>query len=252
MQWRHILFSHERPVLLLALLLLVLSLFIGSLTILPIPSDYSIVVTWLQLALFISMGCWQADARESRLRPLVRNGIDGRLFFTALIAVMIFILLTITYLISRHNEILVALASGAGFLLPYLVTEQWQQLKTLPEERFEPWQLPKKEETRIATIGLNSQVIRFRIATSYFDPNDITVSVTQPSRSRLGKAFQEALEQPAAKKIELSDVQKQEYYWEFFRENPRVGGRRYLDPEKTLIDNAIRENTTITAKRIKV
>jgi len=251
LHWSQVLSASDKPVTRLALALLLLSLVMGSLNALPVPPDLYRMVTSLQLVMFLALGCWQAEVRNSLFRPLVRNGIDGRLFFTLLIAVMVFIMLGILYIVLQQGELLIAAASAAAYLLPWLLVEQWDQLNALPEQRFEPWRLPPKDKERVASIALNSQTVRFKLALNYFDPENISITVLQPARARLGKAFQEALQQSGNDKIELNDLQKQDYSWEFYRENPRVGGKRFLDPEKTLIENAIREQSVITAKRVK-
>ena len=254
-RWRQVVFSGDRPVYRLGLLILLIAAGLGCLSAFTLSGTVYTLLKNLQLVCMLGLGGWVARQRGRSMMVLVKTGSDGRLLFTVTLAAMIFVTLLSAYLVLNSQQAFMAAASTAAFILPTVIVSQFETLGSLPDQHFAPWRLPALNEPRKAVIALNSQTVRLKVARSYFDPQDLTITVMQPSREKIGRVFMRALEQQAAVSkdeiMRLDDEDGKPYFWEFFRVNEVLGGKTFLDPEKTLIENGIRDNAVLTAKRIR-
>ena len=255
-KWKQVMFQSDRPVYRIGLLLLLGAVVLGGLSMIRPSGTGYVILKNAQLLSFIGLGCWLAGHRKRLITPLVRGESAGTLLFTTTLALVIFIVLVLTYMLSGNSQLFfMAAASAAGFVIPSLLVHQWDLIDTIPEVHYLPWALPEISGNRKAVIALNSQTIRVKVAPSYFDPNDITITLVQPSREKIGRVFIKALEQLQQQDPEvtlrLSDELGLPYYWEFYEINELLGGRKFLDPDQSLIENSIKENASFVAKRIK-
>ncbi len=255
LRWKDVLLRTGRPAYRLGISVSIGCLIIG---ILSVPHSTGTLYSFLkdaQLFSFIAVGCWLAFQRKKSLSALVSEMSDGRLLFATSLAIIVFLGLMTIYLLVNSTQLFMAVASAGAFILPTLIIHQFDLLAGLPETHFEPWALPVPTTSRKAVIALNSQTIHVKVAPTYFQPHELTIELVQPSREKLGRAFVQAMNLYKSgtndNSISLVDEHGDPFLWEFYRQNKLIGGRVYLDPEKTLIENNIKEKAVFTAKRVR-
>lgn len=243
-----------KPVIGYSLLFIFLALSIGALPILGLDSSYFFYIKTGMLLGFLWMGKWFTSTLNSRLYFLVQDSFDGRLLFTLFLSFSIFAGLSILYLFAEPSLLYLALGNTCAFLLPFLMVHAWNYYTCIPQSKFPVWYIPDGEIDTRATIFLNSITLKIKVTQKYFDPEEMEFVITEPGRMPLGKVFYHFITRQNAKAdmtIDCVDENKHPFGWEFYVENLNGLFKRHLNPEASLIDNKVEENTVITAKRVK-
>ena len=208
---------------------------------------------WLQLALFLGLGIYHAGRTNEQMELMFQKLNRGRGSFSGLLAVVVLLALAGIYLADGEVPLVFAAASASLLLLPELVRSSWQAYIDVPETEFKPWTVPAESPDKRASISINSVTIYFRLRRDYFDLDTLNEAVTEPSRITLGRAFHQFLDQynQANKPITLTDEKGQPFTWTFTVRTLRGATTRYVDPELSLIDNKLPNNSVITARRLR-
>lgn len=172
--------------------------------------------------------------------------------YSVLLTLSITIVLCVFYFFSRRFSWLIILAGGCVFIIPYLLTELWRWYQAASVTTPALWYYGDSIVQSTSTVFLNSIPINVTIQTEAHGRVEHKVSFRAPVRMKLGLIFYHIVqEQNSSKKISvdfLNDDQEP-YGWVFF-EPALIGWDKVLDPENTLVQNGIKPNTTIIARRV--
>jgi hypothetical protein len=164
----------------------------------------------------------------------------------------VFIVLFILYFLLAKNMLLMSLYSSCAFLLPSIIFHSWLIFENFPEKQYKVWNNFENVSNTGVTIYLNSISVNIKFTRKYFDINEEVFAATLPMHQPFGKLFNRFLvnlneEEP----VEFLDEKQTFYGWIFFAESIGGYGKRYIDPDLSLEENKIKENSTIVAKRVK-
>ncbi len=192
--------------------------------------------------------------RFTKQHFLISNTVFLRkkLLSSLLLSSFIFITLLLLYVFLSHNMFIMALASSCAFLLPSIIFYAWLLFKSFSQHQYKVWYNFENIRDNRVTIFLNSIPLNIKLTCKYFDVGEEIFIATLPGHVPFGKLFNQFLvNQNSDDRIEFLDEKKNPYGWIFFVESIKGYGKRYIDPELTLRENKIKENTTIVATRVK-
>jgi hypothetical protein len=136
----------------------------------------------------------------------------------------------------------------AHFFLLYFA---WQRFVTLPGQHYEPWFATLDEGVLVIPIMRHIR-IQIQLQVHLEDQQEQQIPLSIPPVMRLGDLFSRFVIQrrkidPAG--IDLEDDRSIPYAWEFYILNYGGMVKRTLDPQKTLIENNLKEHNIIVVKR---
>lgn len=207
----------------------------------------------IQLLLFLGFGLAHTWQPAQRMQFTWKGQARDRHVLTTSIALTGGLILAIIYLAFGSSPLMIVAGSVALFALPELIRVHWSFLAAIPEQQFLPWVPPTDAPDKRATISINSITVYFRLRRDYFDLDTLNEPVTEPSRSTLGKAFHQFLDNynQQNKPVTLTDEQGEAYSWTFTVRMLKGATTRYLDPGISLVDNKVANNSVITARRLR-
>ncbi len=236
----------------------IIQLFIASalLSYLSVIDYSSYTYYWLaktfQLLAFGGLGIVHIHYLKKQILFINSELSSKSLWVTLQLFAFVFVVLFILYYLLATNMLLMSLYSSCAFLLPPIIFYSWLNFKTFPEPQYKVWNNFEKVSNNPVTIYLNSIRINVRLTKKYFDIEEQVFLTTLPEDKAFGKLFNQFLlglneEEP----IEFLDEKQKPYGWIFFVESIRGYGKRYIDPDMSLEENNVKENSTIVAKRVK-
>ncbi|PWT73448.1 MAG: hypothetical protein C5B59_13395 [Bacteroidetes bacterium] len=223
----------------------------GSLTLMH--TGFYVLLRLIQLIAFAAMG-WIHVRAIQNANFLTRDYYQEYLFSTILLALAIFLALEFIYLVTGTDS-LMALASACVFMLPFTLSQAWFFYKHIPKQESLVWNNSVTPPDPQTLLFRNIVEIRFQLALKYFDMQEMVFPVKVSSWIKLGALFNQfILDQTMDNKyqIELVDMNKNQYGWEFYAET--MGGliSRQLDPELNTKENDIGPDEIIVARRVKM
>ena len=209
------------------------------------------VSKFLQLAALLFIG-WQhiklTNAFHLKIvSPLTNNGLSATCIFSLALILVLWIL--------KYSGIITPLLSpviaGAAFLLPSVVNKAFNVFQYIPDLQLQPWYKRDNLIDNKSFIFLSSIPIHIKLQTKVLDTTYTNFTSTVPGHFELGKIFHYFLiqQQINHEVIETNDDDGEPYGWNFYLENkwlPMVT----LDSDKNLVENNVKSNVTIIAKRI--
>ncbi|MEJ7769103.1 MAG: TssN family type VI secretion system protein [Chitinophagaceae bacterium] len=238
-------------------LIVVSSILLGLITTSPLSLYlHGNVLKALQLFGFAGLGMLYASALKNRAIRFHKHGTLGnnKFIFTVLLSLVITVVLLILYFLTDSNMIRMAYASACSFLLPYTIQQSWHPYTNVPEKRFKVWYNSDLVMDTRTTVFLNSLPVRISVTRKYFDITDELYEVTVPGHVPFGKYFNQFViekNKSNTTSIECFDQEKKPYGWQFYIH--RLGGlsKQFIDPDLSLRENNLRDNSIILAKRKK-
>lgn len=200
---------------------------------------------------FLSIGSLYWNALKNRFAALTNLEM---LMVTVLMATGILILLSGVFFFFQPHRFLSVFVAVCGFLLPFCVGMLWPLFKKMTETEVSLWYYANDLSLQKSTVFLNSIPIRFKVQLSEEEYQDHSISFRAPVRMKLGLIFYHMVQEQNANRksdLTLTDENDQAYGWMFFTVS--IGGwTKNLDPDSTLVENNIKQNTLIIARRMPV
>ncbi|HEY4109984.1 TssN family type VI secretion system protein [Puia sp.] len=233
-----------------------LSLILGLAGFLDHAGISPVVAGGLQWSAFLLLG--MAHIRHFR-RLLVRLRIERLLFSPfgwgvtlglTFISVAVLLLL---YGFTNADRLLLAVAGGSAFLLPFMIAGAWETLNAIPGKEYKVWFNPEKMDSFPLT-KTRQLPVRLKVRRKYFDNREELFPLTAPARWKVGRFFYHFMldeESKGAPAFEKEDEFRNPYGWQFYSTD--FGGvvRKFLDPQRTLEENNVKKNGVIVARRVK-
>lgn len=203
---------------------------------------------------FAGLGSWHTHEIQKPFSIFTTTDDALKWVFTLSFTTGLTVVFLLLYFLKVGFTLLTAIASAAAFVLPFLVFESWLMYVGSTQQYYPPWHLPLGLFDKRATIFLNSVTVKMKVAGSFFYPEEVVFTTTGPARMQLGKLFHRlVVKQNSGDKpmIELLDETRQAFAWTFYAEGYKGLKQRVLDPEATLIQNKLKDGSTIVATRVK-
>jgi|GEM_PF-2594856 len=168
-------------------------------------------------------------------------------------ACAILLLLLLLYGATRGLRLSLAWISCSAFILPYVIADAWENFHSIPEREYKVWHHPGKMD-HFTVKQTRHLPVRLKVRRRYSDLHEELFPLTAPARWKVGRVFYHFIqeeEDKGAPAFEKEDETRNPYGWQFYSAD--YGGivRRFLDPQRTLEENNVRENTVIVARRVR-
>ncbi len=201
----------------------------------------------LQLSLFAVLGFLNAALSERFLELSFKEKLLFSLQFFIIIAAPYFFF----YDFSLEPNLFLAIAAASAFVLPQIIALSWELFTGISSTDKNLWYTTKLSQGAAAFIYGMTLKIKVPVKTS--DRKKKVFSTKAPLSMKLGEFFDHFVIIQNNKwrhKIEISEGDLREFGWKFYEEN--LGGlvRRRLDPDMSLVENGVKENSTIVALRV--
>lgn len=149
--------------------------------------------------------------------------------------------------LTARFELFSNLAFFAAFLLPIVVVLAWQQFLAIPRKLPRTWTYSHDLPAQSPFVYSENRPVHFKITTE--DKTVVVLKSTAPRQIKLGMAFYYSVQaQEERSGIRFINALGQPYEWLFYTLS--FGQKKYLDPEESLYENRVSNNTTIVAECI--
>lgn len=182
------------------------------------------------------------------------------LFGLSVIFLTIVVFSSLQYFLDGQKDFLFypVLLSTLLFFVPLLVFHSFQAAYDIPATKFPTWEyplhkpiaVPDEEEDR----GTRKLVIAFEIANKPTDYKRTNFRAKGPETMKLGDLFYHVINENnhrySQAKIEYTDKNHEPYEWWFRRKPKWYQAQKIFNPELSLRENGVRENTIIICERV--
>ena len=250
----------KKPVLLGGLSAIVAS---GGAYLYTLFSDYLFTVFWFFAGIFLLFGIIHVlffhkkyfYTPDSNRNPAVIGEI---LFMLALLFFIVVVFLSLQYFLGNKNFLfLPMLMSMLAFFIPLVVYYCFEAAYNIPESRFPVWQYPMNSIIELPDEQPNEKilVIAFEASKKNSDITKTNFRAKGPETMKLGELYYHFIndynEFQSETPIQYADHEHGYHEW-WFRVKPKWYQRqRILNPELSIRENKIRENTVIICERIQ-
>ena len=206
----------------------------------------------LQLSVFVAAG--YIHVKSMRKIHFLNPHVQLQGILTLIISFLLFLFLFLLYLVINSNLLIMALASSCAFGLPFLLLQSWASYISIPEQQYKLWYYSETPATDKGVIYLGNMTMQFKVLNSYMKYGEKLKPVIAPGRMKLGNVFYHFLKHQK-NTDEYSAEYKEQYHhsfgWSFYVEYLGGWNKRYLDPELTLTENGLKENSSIVARPVE-
>jgi hypothetical protein len=218
-------------------------------------------IYWILAGIFLLFGIIHIMMTHQRyFAPRENNQkiLIGELFFA--VSVIFFTLLIFSALLyflrDRSFLFYPTLMSGLTFFVPLAFIHTFRAAYNIPPSTFKTWRYPITKAIDPPDEDPNERllVIGFQIAKRPSDQTKTYFRAKTPENIVLGDLYYHFIndynELQSETPIEFLDQQSATHEW-WFRAKPKwYQFHKILDPEKTMLENGVRENTVIICERI--
>ncbi|HUC81402.1 MAG TPA: TssN family type VI secretion system protein [Flavisolibacter sp.] len=173
--------------------------------------------------------------------------------FIALSVLLIALVLGGIYLRFPHYSWLEGAAAVSAFLLPLVLRQVWHVFESFFFYSGKTWSYSNTLPLQQSTTFLNSMPVKFKVQLDDEQEYVFQAAFRAPVKMKLGLIFYHIIQQqPEATgkaNIFVNEFGRP-YKWVF--QSSQFGFERQLDPDLSLIENGIRQNRTIVARRLKL
>lgn len=178
-------------------------------------------------------------------------------FGLSLILFAIVVFSALQYLLKKDKDFLFypVVVSTLLFFVPLLVFHSFQAAYSIPEAVFPTWQYPLHKPIVPPKIDPNkgTLVVRFEVAKRAIDSEKTYFRVKAQETWTLGDLFyhfvNEHNDPPNENTIECASNEGDPYEWWFYQKQKWYRLQKILNPEFTIRENGIQENTVIICER---
>jgi len=142
------------------------------------------------------------------------------------------------------------------FFMPFIIFKAFIYFYEIPKKQFKKWYYPfGKEINDPSEREMQSPLVVAFVFQKRFDINELTTfRAKAPRNMKFGKLFYyfigEYNTQHSDSKIEYIYDRSKSYGWIFYIKPTWIGKKIYIDPDKTVSENLIEENSIIIATRV--
>lgn len=179
------------------------------------------------------------------------------LFGLSFILVAIVIYSSLQFFFKDRNFFLYQIVvSSLLFLVPLLVFHSFQAAYDIPAAKFPTWQYPLHKRLELLDFdgGDRVLIIGFEVAKNAVDSRKDYFRVRAPETWQLSTLFYHFINEyndPANKTtIEYIDREDEPFEWWFYKKQKWYQPRKILNPEFSIRESGIKENTVIVCERV--
>ena len=207
---------------------------------------------------FLLLGCWHAYLMPKRLRW---SGDDkafiSELVFTLLLAVLGAISFLLVYHLLNGNDLeYIMTASIFFFITPWLFYNTFQSAIAIPPKVLKEWFYPYQQEVEEPEESKmkNLLVISFEFQKQVTDQNITNFRAKAPVDMEMGQLFYYFIndynERHPNSRIQYVNAKGEPHGWIFYKKPKWYSVlTSYIDAEKTIFNNNIKENDVIICSR---
>lgn len=179
------------------------------------------------------------------------------LFSLSVILFAIVVFASLQYFIKDKDFLFYPIVTSALlFFVPLLVLHSYKAAYNIPGAVFPTWQYPLHKEILLPEESINEKVlvIGFEIAKKNSDEKKTYFRAKAPETMKLGDLFYHFINDyndlHNEKVIEYTDNEVEPFEWWFRRKPKWYQFEKILNPELSVRENGITENTVVTCERI--
>jgi hypothetical protein len=211
---------------------------------------YAIVVA--QLVAFVIVGMLHLFvARKGRFHAFSPGEPPG-LGNTLLLSIIVALSIAALYFFYNISLLILAVACGAAFLLPYLTFYVSQVFESITQPTYKPWYKKDNLIDYKAFVFLTSVALKIKLRPLILENSYSVFEVVVPAQMELGKIFHYFLiqQQNNNASIETKDEFGQPAAWKFYYKKGWRQQLRPLDPDLNLWENQVKAKSVIIAERV--
>ncbi len=211
----------------------------------------------LQL-LFLILGIIHVNVIYDTFEWALEKKFFPELGFTAFLWILGIIPFTLILSLVNDSQLYFWLAGGSiFFIIPLFFVRSFDYAISIPDKILKKWLFPVNERIEDPTDDEMKEPFIVSLLIERKAGNDLTqFKIKAPKRIRVGKLFYFFIEdyndQHPETPIEVVDRFGQPHSWQFYFQ-PKWGGifgKVYVDPDLTVYQNGIRENSIIICERL--
>ncbi len=217
-------------------------------------------IYWVLSAVFLFFGIIHMLMTHQRYFSSGGNNtkvLAGEIFFAiSVIFFTVLIFSSLLYFLKDHSFLFYpTLMSALSFFVPLTFVHTFRTAFTIPSPEFKTWRYPVTKSIDPPDEDPNERllVIGFMIAKKPLDQKTYFRAKT-PENIALGELYYHFIndynELQSETPIEFLDNQSAAYEWWFYAKPRWYQSARILDPETTMLENKVKENTVIVCERI--
>ncbi len=188
----------------------------------------------------------------------LRNSFWWPFLYTFMIACLgsVFLLLVFT-LLKLPGFYFILLSAVTWFFVPFLFSQMLYTYFSIPERTFKEWIYPFNQDIEDPSDRdlASPLVISFNFQKRYDDQEITIFRAKAPKNMQFGRLFYYFIndynERNPEGMIELASKDDVAFRWVFYHKPKWFSAKKYADPDETIGDNHIKENTVIVCQRVK-
>jgi len=207
------------------------------------------LATLVQLLGFMALGYLHVAILQGNLAILQPT---EKLVYSLILALAVFVFVSAFYFFADNYSLLVVSAAICSFLLPYVLSELWRLYNSISETNVSPWYYSRDLSLYHSSVYSDSIPLRFKVQIEQHGRVEYPIAYKAMEKMKLGTIFYHMIKahnESGKTQVDFIDRNRQPFGWVFFTPS-FAGWSKSLDPEATLIENNIRPNAVIIARRI--
>jgi hypothetical protein len=225
-------------------------------------SDNPFAVFWYLGGIFLIVGIAHMLFMHSRFFYANKNNsnrvlVGEVIFGSSLILFMIVVFSALQYFFKDKDfPVYSIVVSALLFFVPLLIYYSFEAAYKIPPANFPTWQYPLNKLAELPEICVNDRelIIGFEVAEKASENRKNYFRVRAPETCQLSTLFyhfiNEYNERQNKSKIEYVDKEDESYQWWFYKRPKWYQIRKILNPEFSIRESGIKENTVIVCERI--
>ncbi|MDQ6609397.1 MAG: hypothetical protein M3Y85_06220 [Bacteroidota bacterium] len=203
----------------------------------------------IQLVGFLALGYMHLSIMHGNLAILTPT---EKLLYSLLLAITIFLIYVVFFLVTKQYGTLLILSNCCAFILFFVTDELWRLYNAASAGKAALWHYSNNAELDQSREFIGYIPIIIKVQIEQHGRVEFTVSFRAPVEMKLSHVFcQMILKQNESGRIPVhfADKNNRPFGWVFFTIG--LGGwSKYLNPEETLIENGITDNSVIVVRRV--
>jgi len=225
-------------------------------------TDHSFAVYWIIAGIFLLFGVIHVSIVNKKYFSNGNNNgkmiIAELMFGISVIFFVVIIFSSLQYFLSNDKQYLFypMLLSGLAFFVPILIFQTFNTAFNIPPAVFTTWSYPLTQSIELPDENPSERlfVIGFEIAKKSKNVTRTYFRAKAPESMKLGELYYHFIndynELQSETPIEYVTNDFNAYEWWFRRKPKWYQAQRILNPEITVRENGIKENTVIICERI--
>lgn len=219
------------------------------------------ILFWIFVFLFLGLSVLHRHLTHEKY--FVEKGVElnklmsGELLFVVEIVLLTLLLFSASqyFLLDKNFLFYPVLCSSLSMFIPYFIIYTFEKAWSIPSSNYPTWMYPVKP-IEVPDDNSNERllVIGFMIAKKNHDTTKTYFRAKTPENIKLGELFYHFINDyndlQSETPIEYVDEYKEAVEWWYHRKPKWYQLRKILDPNLTMIENNVKENTVIICERI--